>query len=53
MPCFGGKDLETMFVTSLTTDRLGKPQPGTVIAFEPGVRGIPVHRFHVGESLRG
>ncbi len=50
MPCFGGPDLKTLYVTSLTTDRLGPKQPGTLIRFEVDVPGAPVARF--GEPLR-
>ena len=49
MPCFGGPDLKTLYVTSLTTDRLGPKQPGTLIRFEVDVPGAPVARF--GEPL--
>lgn len=51
MPCFGGKSLETMFVTSLTTDRTGQAQKGTLLSLNVGVQGVPIHRFGVGERL--
>ena len=41
MPCFGGPDLKTLFVTSLRTDRLGAEEPGTVISFPVEVAGLP------------
>jgi sugar lactone lactonase YvrE len=39
MPCFGGPDYKTLFVTSLQSDRLGHDQPGTVISFAVDVAG--------------
>lgn len=49
MPCFGGPDLKTLFVTSLTSNRGGADVTGTVIAFPVDVPGAPVARF--GERL--
>jgi sugar lactone lactonase YvrE len=51
MPCFGGPDLRTLYVTSLTSDRLGPKEAGTLIRFEVDVPGAPVARF--GEPLAG
>ncbi|MCI9867456.1 SMP-30/gluconolactonase/LRE family protein [Rhizobium skierniewicense] len=45
MPCFGGPDLKTLFVTSLTTENHGTSVAGTVIAFDAPAPGVPVHRF--------
>ena len=50
MPCFGGDDLSTLYVTSLREavpdDVLERfPQAGSVFALEPGVRGTPVGTF--------
>jgi sugar lactone lactonase YvrE len=45
MPCFGGDDLKTLFVTSLTSDRLGPKQAGTLVSFRVDVAGAPVGRF--------
>jgi sugar lactone lactonase YvrE len=50
MPCFGGPDLKTLFVTSLRTGRapelLAKyPLTGTLIAARVDVAGSPVTRF--------
>jgi sugar lactone lactonase YvrE len=45
MPCFGGADLGTIYVTTLSTDNNGTFEDGTIFAFETGVRGTPVHRF--------
>ena len=49
MPCFAGPDLRTLYVTSLTTDRLGPRDPGTLMRLDAGVAGAPVARF--GEPL--
>lgn len=49
MPCFGGPDLRTLYVTSLSSDRSGTPEAGTVLCFEVEVAGVPVARF--GEPL--
>jgi sugar lactone lactonase YvrE len=49
MPCFGGPDLKTLFVTSLTTDRTGTKTAGTLLSFGVDVPGAPVVRF--GEPL--
>ena len=49
MPCFGGPDLKTLYVTSLATDRTGVYQAGTLIRFEVDVPGAKVARF--GEPL--
>jgi sugar lactone lactonase YvrE len=53
MPCFGGPDLKTLFVTSLRTGRapelLAKyPLTGTLIAARSEVAGCPVARFDDG-----
>ncbi|CAN7711766.1 SMP-30/gluconolactonase/LRE family protein [Neorhizobium tomejilense] len=51
MPCFGGPDLKTMFVTSLTLgDSPGVA--GTVIAFPVDVPGAPIAKFGL-QSSRG
>ncbi len=47
MPCFGGPDLSTIFVTTLSTDNNGTFEHGTIYAFEAGVRGAPIHRFAI------
>jgi sugar lactone lactonase YvrE len=49
MPCFGGPDLRTLYITSLTSDRLGRLEPGTLAALRVEVPGVPVGRF--GERL--
>ncbi len=49
MPCFGGPDLKTLFVTSLTTDRTGTKTAGTLLSFRVDIAGAPVARF--GEPL--
>jgi sugar lactone lactonase YvrE len=45
MPCFGGADGRTIFVTSLASDRRGEPEPGTLLAFRSDVGGAPLPRF--------
>ncbi|SON58007.1 L-arabinolactonase [Hartmannibacter diazotrophicus] len=42
MPCFGGPDLKTLYVTSLT--RPDQPA-GTLISFPAPVAGVPIARF--------
>ncbi|HEY7140900.1 MAG TPA: SMP-30/gluconolactonase/LRE family protein [Methylomirabilota bacterium] len=49
-PAFGGPDLATLFVTSasigLSAEALAaQPYAGGILAFEPGVRGLPEARF--------
>lgn len=49
-PVFGGADLRTLYVTSarhrLTLGQLAvEPLAGALLALEPGVRGLPGHRF--------
>ncbi|MDR3473933.1 MAG: SMP-30/gluconolactonase/LRE family protein [Devosia sp.] len=45
MPCFGGKDLRTLYVTSLATERTGEKVAGTLLRVEVEVAGAPVGRF--------
>ena len=50
MCCFGGADLQTMFVTNMTlrleaAQRAAQPLAGSVIAFRVGVAGAPVGMF--------
>lgn len=41
MPAFGGSDLSTIFVTSIGRRSPDEPgEPGSIYAFEPGVRGL-------------
>ncbi|MCO5731149.1 SMP-30/gluconolactonase/LRE family protein [Rhizobium sp. SSA_523] len=47
MPCFGGPELKTVYVTSLKRKEGVIDEMGTVIAFEVDVPGVPVHRFPV------
>lgn len=47
MPCFGGPDLKTLYVTSLTRREGAIDEVGTVIAFEVDVAGVPVPRFPI------
>jgi sugar lactone lactonase YvrE len=50
MPCFGGPDLKTIFVTSLRHDLppdvlAAKPLSGGIFAVRVDVPGVPVARF--------
>jgi sugar lactone lactonase YvrE len=50
MPCFGGPDLRTLYVTSLRenltdADLAKTPQAGGVFMLEPGVAGSPVAQY--------
>jgi sugar lactone lactonase YvrE len=45
MPCFGGADRRTLFVTSLARDLPSGRVGGTLLACEVGVRGVEVGRF--------
>ncbi len=45
MPCFGGPDMKTLFVTSLKSSRLGPEQMGALISFEVDVAGTDVAMF--------
>jgi sugar lactone lactonase YvrE len=44
MPCFGGQDMRTMFLTSLTRGEAPN-SAGTLISCRVGVPGVPVARF--------
>jgi sugar lactone lactonase YvrE len=43
---FGGKNLDTLFVTSIGLGAKDDPHAGGVFALEPGVRGLPENRFN-------
>jgi sugar lactone lactonase YvrE len=50
MCCFGGSDLKTLFVTSMTAglnaqDLAQQPLAGSVLAFRVEVAGAPIGRF--------
>jgi sugar lactone lactonase YvrE len=50
MPCFGGGDLTTIYVTSLRHDvpadvLAAKPLSGGIFALDAGVAGVPVARY--------
>lgn len=49
MPCFGGEDGRTVYVTSLATDRRGRHEGGTLLAFRTEVAGAPITRL--GDDL--
>jgi sugar lactone lactonase YvrE len=49
-PAFGGAELRTLYVTSarhrLTSEQLAaEPLAGALLELDPGVAGLPVHRF--------
>ena len=45
MPCFGGPDMRTMFVTSLSAERDGVRQAGTLVSLRVDVPGVAVGKF--------
>lgn len=50
MPCFGGPDYGTLYVTSLTQGLAKElveqhPLAGTLLAFDAGAKGLPTYRF--------
>jgi sugar lactone lactonase YvrE len=50
MPCFGGPDMKTIFLTSLTENydqqkRDAYPQAGMVLSLRVDVAGVPVNKF--------
>jgi sugar lactone lactonase YvrE len=45
MPCFGGVDGHTLFVTSLASDRTGRKEAGTLIGFRSDASGAAAVRF--------
>jgi sugar lactone lactonase YvrE len=45
MPCFGGPDMRTIYITSLSSDRTGTFEEGGIVAFEAPIAGVPVKRF--------
>jgi sugar lactone lactonase YvrE len=47
MPCFGGPDGKTLYVTSLASNRSGTPQSGTLLSFRIDVAGAKIARFGV------
>jgi sugar lactone lactonase YvrE len=47
MPCFGGADLKTLYITSLERHEGDIDEVGTVIAMDVDVPGVPVHRFAI------
>ena len=42
---FAGEGLDRMFVTSAATGLEGEPGAGALFEVDPGVRGLPPHRF--------
>jgi sugar lactone lactonase YvrE len=47
MPCFGGPDGKTLYVTSLTSNRSGPTQNGTLLRLRVDVAGAKIARFGV------
>lgn len=45
MPCFGGPDMRTLFVTSLASDWSGTYQEGRLISFRVETPGLPANLF--------
>ncbi len=45
MPCFGGADRRTLFVTSLASTRSGPLEAGSLLSFRVDVPGVPVGHF--------
>lgn len=45
-PCFGGKDLSTLYLTSLNKGD-DSEHSGAILAIRPGRRGLPEPRMHV------
>lgn len=55
MPAFGGRELDTLFVTSISSGGShpaapGQPLAGALLALTPGVRGIPEPLFTGGAA---
>ncbi|THD83599.1 SMP-30/gluconolactonase/LRE family protein [Aliigemmobacter aestuarii] len=51
MPCFGGPDLRTVFVTSLIRKGADDPQAGGLFSFRAPVAGRLPHRFKIRGNL--
>jgi sugar lactone lactonase YvrE len=43
--CFGGADLDTLYVTSASRGTSGEPLAGALFACRPGLRGLPATPF--------
>jgi sugar lactone lactonase YvrE len=55
MPCLGGEDLKTLYVTSASRERpaaelVALPDSGCVFAMRVEVEGLPVHFFDGGDA---
>lgn len=55
MPCFGGEDLKTLYLTSASHHRSAAelaafPQSGQVLAMRVGIAGMPVNFFQDGSA---
>lgn len=53
MPCFGGSDLRTVFITSLSGQGTGGRHDGTLVSMRSDVPGAPVDIFGRPRSVRG
>ncbi|MFV3015588.1 SMP-30/gluconolactonase/LRE family protein [Pseudomonas sp. KHB2.9] len=51
MPCFGGVDGRTLFVTSLTAEVDDQEQAGTVLSCDVDIQGAPICKFGQPASL--
>ncbi|MGC1303946.1 MAG: SMP-30/gluconolactonase/LRE family protein [Caulobacteraceae bacterium] len=45
MPCFGGPDLRTLYLTSLAREEGGVGQVGSLVSLDVGVAGLPPYVF--------
>jgi sugar lactone lactonase YvrE len=57
MPCFGGADLKTLYVTTASLNRppaelAALPDSGCVFAMQVQVAGLPVNLFDGGPVVR-
>ncbi|MGN7292843.1 SMP-30/gluconolactonase/LRE family protein [Rhizobium sp. SAFR-030] len=47
MPCFGGPDLKTLYLSTLSRTVDGVEEHGSILAFDVDVPGVPVTRFAI------
>jgi sugar lactone lactonase YvrE len=53
MPCFGGLDMKTLYITSLKRSIAGAAQPGGLLSIRAEVPGLPPDVFGVSKYSRG